>query len=71
MRPKKSPCPPFVKGGTQTRLKSYEITNSDNDAYQCKAFPPLKKGGQGGFRTWVKRNKLLKFSIQIKERMTK
>jgi hypothetical protein len=27
-------------------------------------FPPLKKGGQGGFKTWVKRNKLLKFAIK-------
>ncbi len=53
----------FCKGGTQTRLKSYELTNSDNNAYQRKAFPPLKKGGQGGFRTWVKRNKPMKITI--------
>ncbi len=59
----KIPLSPFCKGETQTRLKSHELTNRDNEAYRCKAFPPLKKGGQGGFRTYVKRNILLKFAI--------
>ncbi len=62
----KIPLSPFCKGGTQARLNSYEIANSDNDSYQCKSFPPLKKGGQGGFKTWVKRNKLLKFSMETR-----
>ncbi len=44
----KIPLSPFCKGGAQTRLKSYELTNSDNEAYQCKAFPPFEKGGTGG-----------------------
>ncbi len=39
----KIPLSPFCKGGTQTRLKSHELTHSDNEAYRCKAFPPLKR----------------------------
>ncbi len=62
----KNPPVPLCKGRTQTRLKSHELTNSENKAQQCKAFPPLKKGGQGGFRTCAKWNIVLKFAIDGK-----
>ena len=39
----KSPLPPFSKGGESTGDRA------SASAYPAEAFPPLKKGGQGGF----------------------
>jgi hypothetical protein len=50
LRKRKSPCPSLNKGGTQINAKLLKQANRNKNTCPNRAFPPLKKGGKGGFK---------------------